>query len=181
MTKNTKAIIWATVAVIMIIISSITYERQRPKRLATQKTPIVKITAIVPVQDQIPAPTQAATSTADTINTSTPASKFIPFRKPKPAPPKPLSYGDTVVKYASSRIQFNSSCQAIPSQMAIANLVTIMLDNRSNAAQTITVAGHSYSVAAYNYVLVALNQKNLPIHLLVNCNSQVNTAEILLQ
>lgn len=178
MTKNAKATIWATVAVTMLIVGVVTYERQKPKRpIANKVASETKTATTVPDQIQIVAPAEITTSSPPAVATSTP----VIIRKRKPAPTA-LFYGDAVAKYTNTRIQFTPGClQAIPSQMAVANPVTIMLDNRSDTAQTIIIAGKSYLVSAYNYTLVTLNQKILPAHLFIKCNQQFNVAEIILQ
>ncbi len=73
-----------------------------------------------------------------------------------------LAYGKTVDKYPF-RIQFNQ-CHGffnLPSvgTMEVAKGITIMLDNRDNAAHTFSVLGHSYRVAAYGYALVNASAK----------------------
>jgi hypothetical protein len=184
MTKNTKATIWAIVAVMTVIVGITTYQKQRPKRsVIYEASAVVKTAATIPDQTQIATSTEAATSTSITVATSTSSNNpAVIYRRKKPTPAiPPLSYGDAVTKYMNSRIQFNQNCQAIPGQTVLANPVTIMLDNRSDQTQVITIAGHSYSVTAYNYVLVTLNEKNLPETLHVNCNNQMNSLQILLQ
>jgi hypothetical protein len=185
MTKNTKAIIWATIAVMALIIGGVTYERQRPKRpIAYEKIPVVKTLIIAPDQIPIATSTEAGTSTPITVATSTPASKPILIRKPKPKPTTitTISYGDAVVKYGFNHIQFAPGClQASPNQIATANPVTLMLDNRSDQAQTITIGSHSYMVAPYNYVIATINETTLPVTLFISCNQQKNVAEIILQ
>lgn len=170
MTKNTKGIIWANVAVMMVVISIVTYVKQKPHYASTK--------TVKEIQNQA----QVATLGSDVVSTSTATStlttSIITTRKPKPIPPKALSYGDAVAKYTDHRIQFNSICQAIPGQVVFANFTTIMLDNRSDGVQKITIAGKTYTVPAYDYVLVTLKQKVLPITLHVNCNNQMNAVEI---
>jgi hypothetical protein len=183
MTKNTRATIWVTVAIMAVVIGGVTYERQRPKRPVTHKAaPVTKTVVPSPDQNQtqITTSTEAATPTPNTVTTSTSTlvSKIIPIRKPKPVAPKALSYGDAVAKYTNSRIQFNSLCQAIPGQVVFANLTTVMLDNRSDSQQKITIAGQTYIVAAYNYALVTLKQNVMPITLHVGCNNNLNSVEI---
>jgi hypothetical protein len=170
MTKNTKAIIWVSVAVIMLVIALGTYIRQRPKRVVAQgATPLTKDSTAFAEQTQIATSTEAATTT------------LVSSYKPKPTPPKILSYGEAVNQYLDHRIQFNQICQAIPGQVVFANHITIMLDNRSDVPQKITLAGKTYTVAAYNYTLVTLNQKSLPTTLHVNCNTQMNAVEIVVE
>lgn len=182
MSKNKQAAIWAIVAFLTVIVGATTYAKQRPKRPIVLKTvPARKAEIIIPNQTQIATSTEVAT-TPITAATSTSVHVIIPIRifkpKPKPIPPPALNYGEAVNKYANHRIQFNSICQAIPGQVAMANNITIMLDNRSDSAQKIVLAGQTYIVAAYNYILVPLNQKTLPITLHVSCNGNMNSVEI---
>lgn len=184
MEKNTQATIWASIALMALIVGGVTYERQRPKRpVAFEKIPVVKTAITVPDQIPIATSTEAVTSTPITIATSTPASKPIIIRKPKPKPKSiTISYGDAVVKYGFNRIQFAPGClQASPNQIATANPVTLMLDNRSDQPQTITIGSHSYMVAPYNYVIATINETTLPINLYISCNQQKNVAQIILQ
>jgi hypothetical protein len=86
-----------------------------------------------------------------------------------------------VNKYANTRIQFNELCQGVPGQEAMANGVTIMLDNRSDAAIKITILGKKYMVSAYNYILITLSQKSLPAQVSINCNGQMNASVVTLE
>lgn len=152
------------------------------KTATTRKTKTPKPTNIVEnlVNFFIPtattSPTPAPTSTNATTSTQ---AAVLPRRKSKSVPQ--ISYGDAVVNYANNRIQFDQNCQAHPSHMAVANPVTLMLDNRSNVEQKITIGKAVYNVAGYNYVIATINAKTLPVNLFVNCNQQTNVAEIILE
>ena len=183
MSKNKQAAIWATVAVTMLIVGVVTYARQRPKRPVSNKAPVIKTMATdkaTPTDIVI----QTPTSTPEAIATSTATSTrvTIPIRKRKPPVSTKLSYGDAVNKYGSLRIQFSPGClQASPNQIAVANPVTIMLDNRSDSTQIISVAGSTYILNAYDYMIVMVNEKILPVNLFINCNGQKNVAQLILQ
>ena len=181
MSKNKQAAIWATVALAMLIIGVVTYERQRPKRPVSKKIPTVKIVS------DAPKPTDTSTSTPVTApantGTSTPASApAVIYRRKKLAPKTlPLDYGEAVNTYGNKRIQFDQNCRGIPSHFAMSNPSTVMLDNRSDKPQNITIGGKSYLITAYNYLVITLDGKTLPtLDLFVNCNNQMNTAEIIL-
>lgn len=194
MDKNKRATIWAGVALAMVIVMVIIWPHKRSKnnQPASFKSSVAKASApsptLAPSPLNIPAPVSTSTPT------STPPSATSTFiskpgstygYKPKKAVPKSTvpSYGEVVSSFDGTghRIQFNPSCQAVPNQIATANGSIFMLDNRSDMAQTITIGGQAYVVAAYNYVLVTLSQKTLPSHLFVTCNTQINTAEIFLE
>ncbi len=180
MSKNVKATIWTTIAIMAVIIGIVTYERQQPQHVVVQKTsPIAK--AETSLSDQAPTvkTPETATSSPVVVASSTPASRTIYKPKVKSTIP---SYGDMVAKYSFNRIQFAPGClQATPNQIAIANPVTLMLDNRSDQAQTITIGTHNYMVAPYNYVIATINEPALPVTLFVSCNQQKNVAQIILQ
>jgi hypothetical protein len=187
MSKNLQATFWAALALLSVIVGVWAIKRQLPAR-PVSKTAINKVskpTSIAETLTNIFFPNVATTqtpvnilTTAD-IATST-VTTNLPRRKPKPVA-KQMSYGDAVVYYGNNRIQFGSSCEAIPNRMAVANPVTLMLDNRSAGPQKIVIAGKTYNVADYNYVVVTIKEKTLPVHLFVNCNSSVNVAEIILE
>jgi hypothetical protein len=185
MNKNKKAMFWSGVALIVLIIGIGAYQSQKVNPTIIKNNP--PVASKIPTTKtllNLPSETLATTtptSTPASVATSTPTSKLGQYRKPKAITPKALSYGEAVTKYGNLRIQFNPSCQAYPNQIAVANPVTIMLDNRSDSTQIISVAGGSYIVSSYNYVIVTINQKTLPVNLFINCNSSVNVAEIFLQ
>ncbi len=173
MTKNTKAIIWATVAGVMFIIGIATFVKQKFHQPVAQSA---SLTQTVTSETQVVTPADVATSTPETVTTSTPAT----IRKRKPAPR--LSYGDAVVKYENFRIQFAPGCLwAVPSQMVAKNPVTLMLDNRSDSGQKITLVKTTYTIKPYDYAIVTLNEKTLPQTVGIACNGQYNVAQILLQ
>ena len=189
MSKNKQAAIWATIALLMLIIGITTFESQRPRRrpkpvvakaqvqpVQATTSPVVIVTAPGNDPALITTSTQAATSSP--ITTRPPSYKP---KKPKPSAQSVLGYGETVSLYANTRIQFDSSCQAYPSRLAMANSVIFMFDNRSNTPQKITVAGKAYVVAPFNYVLTKLSEKILPATLGIACNGQYNTAVIILE
>jgi hypothetical protein len=185
MNKNKKAMFWTGVALIVLIIGIGAYQSQKVNpTIIKNNPPVASKTTITKTPlnlSSVAVATTTPTSTPASIASSTTATKLGIYRKPKPLTPKALSYGDAVTKYGNLRIQFNPSCQAYPNQIAVANPVTIMLDNRSDSTQIISVAGGSYIVSSYNYVIITINQKTLPVNLFINCNSSVNVAEIFLQ
>lgn len=190
MSKNIQATFWASLALVSVIVAVVAIKRQLPARVVIHKasakasapSPIAKILNDIFNPNVVPtkAPEAATTTTATTSTPiSTKATNWTQ-RKPKPAD-KQISYGDAVALYGSNRIQFTTDCQAVPSNMAVANPVTLMLDNRSGLEQRIAIGGKVYGVAAYNYVIVTLKEKTLPQNLFITCNQQPNVGEIILQ
>ena len=179
MTKNTKATIWASLAILAVIVGAGTYERQRPRRVVIDEaTPITKTVATVAQQAPTATSIETSTSALATVATST---KPVLIRKPKPKAPPVPSYGDMVTKYEGFRFQFDPECRAFPNQMATKNPLTVMLDNRSNTWQNITIGTRMYGIAPYNYVIATISETTLPVNLFISCNQLKNTAQILLQ
>jgi len=186
MSKNIQATFWAAIALSMVIIGVWVIKTQTGGHAVAGTVAVihatkVKNTANISNRAEA-APVPAAASTTPVDSTSTPPAMTGKTYRRKPAPKPPIpSYGDMVTQYQNTRIQFDQNCQAHPNQIAIPNPVTLMLDNRSNIEKKIIVGGKSYEVAAYNYVLVILNEKTLPVNLFITCNQQTNVAEIVLQ
>jgi hypothetical protein len=180
MTKNTKTIIWASMAVMALVIGVITYERQRPRRVVIDETtPITKTVATANEQAPTVTSNEIATSTLVTVATST---KPVLIRKRKPVPAPRLSYGDAVKKYENLRIQFAPKCLwASPNQISVKNPLTLMLDNRSDSTQIIMVGTSIYTVNSYDYAVVTINETNLPKTVPIACNGQYNVAQLFLQ
>lgn len=181
MNKNTQAIIWVAAAFVAIAAGGWVYKLQfSHTKAAGQIYRTIKLAD--PITKNVASITAPPIVSTTSTSTSTIISNPAPiYKRKKPSPATTLSYGDVVTKYANTRIQFNQNCQAIPGQTVMANPATVMLDNRSDQTQKITIAGHSYSVSAFNYVLVTLNEKNLPQTLHVDCNNQMNSLQIVLE
>ena len=126
----------------------------------------------------------ASTSPTALGATKTPAGyKATPSTSSTPIPvvTSTLSYSQLVAQYGSNRIQFNQDCQASPSSMVLKNSTGILLDNRSNKTQVISLNGSSYTLVPYGYRVVTVSSSTLPKVLGVSCNGSVNTGTINLQ
>ena len=184
MSKNQQGTIWGSVALVMLIISIWVIDAASKHRAVVQKVAAIhtatsKNTAGIPASAAVTAST--ATTTAKLAATSTPPDAGQVY-KHKPVTRTPaLNYGEMVAKYSNTRIQFNELCQGIPGQQNMANSVTIMLDNRTDSVQRITILRKTYFVSAYNYVLVTIRQKTLPMQVSINCNGQMNASIITLE
>ena len=183
MNKNKLGIVWVGIALVSVIVGIWTYSHGEKHNKPVTHNSLVSHSKTSPVQTAVALSTTTPPSKPSPDATSTPVFKFTQAYGVKKSTTisSSLNYGEAVAKYANSRIQFDSDCQAIPSQDAMANSVTVMLDNRSNVTQKIIIGGQKYNVAAYNYVLVTLSKKILPAYLYVNCNNRVNTGEIILE
>ncbi len=171
MIKYLKTAIWTSLAIVSLVAAFLTFRHTFSYKMPAFYN-FVKVSKNVNPIVQIfsNAPDQTASSTLSSTTT--------PIKLKSKPKPKALSYGDAVNKYTNSRIQFNSLCQAIPGQVVFANGTTVMLDNRSDSPQKIIITGQTYIVAAYNYDLVTLKQKFIPITLHVGCNRNLNSVEI---
>lgn len=100
---------------------------------------------------------------------------------PVPVATSSQSYSQLVAQYGSNRIQFNQDCQASPSSMALKTGTSILLDNRSNKTQVISLNGAEYTLVPYGYRIVTVSSASLPKTIGVSCNGTVNTGTINLQ
>ena len=91
------------------------------------------------------------------------------------------AYSAAVKTYASSRIQFDMYCQAIPTSLVFKNPATIMLDNRSGDARIIKVGGVSYSLAGYGWKIITVSSSTLPARLPIDCGSARNVSYVTLE
>ncbi len=140
---------------------------------------VIALAIIFPIRR--PSPTVYNTNTP----TSTPAAQEPAAATTTPPVAKPAakaaSYGDLVNQYQNRRIQFNSDCQATPNNVTFKNPVTLMLDNRSPKAAKITIGKISYSLSAWGYKIITINERTLPKTDMVSCNATYNVAQILMQ
>ncbi len=87
-------------------------------------------------------------------------------------------YNQALVSYKNSRIQFNQACQVTPSNASFKNGTSVLLDNRSKTAHTVSFNGATYSLPAYGYQVVVVSSSTAPSKLGINCDGTVNTGTI---
>ena len=104
-----------------------------------------------------------------------------PVAKKSVTPTSTKSYTEFVKEYEGRRIQFDERCQVTPQNPTYKNGTSILLDNRSASAKTVTVGGTKYDLIAYGYRVVTLSSSSLPKELAVSCGSSGNVGKILLQ
>ncbi len=87
-------------------------------------------------------------------------------------------YNQLVKTYRNARIQFSSTCQATPNVAAYKNGTSIMLDNRSSVAHTVTFGGATYSLPAYGHQIVTITSPTVPASMGINCGQSVNVGTL---
>ncbi len=87
-------------------------------------------------------------------------------------------YNQLVQQYRTARIQFGATCQATPTMASYKNGTSIMLDNHTNVAHTVSVGGTSYSLPTYGHQIITLTSATVPGTMTVNCDKSVNVATI---
>ncbi len=92
-----------------------------------------------------------------------------------------LSYTKAVAKYASTRIQFDASCQGSPKGAVFKNNTNVMFDNRSGEARWFSLDGHAYHLNGYGFVVLNLYSAKLPHSIAVDCGSAKNVMQIMLE
>ena len=152
MSKNVKMLIGAVVLLVAIF-----FLVKKPSKLE----PVINEEKQESVSD---VSSEAKTPTKNTTSTNTSSEK--------------LSYGDALLRYKSSRVQFDQACQAIPANQTFKVGTKVMFDNRSPKATTIAIDSKVYLVEGYGYELVTMNKEG---SFTANCNIQRNVLTLLIQ
>ena len=114
--------------------------------------------------------------------TTEPPAEPPPTSKPRTvAPPNSQSYTDALKKYGSNRIQFDSSCQAQPSTVVYKSGTQVMFDNRSAETRKIVFNGKTYTIGAWNYIVVSMTNKTYPAVAYIDCGSSQNVAKVTIE
>ncbi len=93
-----------------------------------------------------------------------------------------ISYQNALVKYASSRLQFDNSCQMTPNNTTYKVGTIIMLDNRSASTRTFHLGTMgNVTVKGYGFKLVQLTSSILPNSFAVDCDAHQNVGLIKIQ
>ncbi len=92
--------------------------------------------------------------------------------------PSGLTYSKAVSLYYSSRVQFDSNCQASPVSFILQNGLGVMLDNRSDKTREIRIDGKSYFIGPFGFKIVVLSYAKLPHDAIMDCGSGRNNAKI---
>ena len=121
------------------------------------------------------APVDQMTTTDQTLDTPVATTTTV-----KTAPVTTLSYEHALTQYIDKRIQFDSRCQATPSQVTYKNGTSIMLDNRASVARTIKI-GSLVSIPAYGFKIIQISSDTLPATWLVDCGTSQNVATVIVQ
>ncbi len=90
-----------------------------------------------------------------------------------------VSYANALKMYEGKRIQFNSACQASPSNMVLKAGDKIMLDNRHEVGKTVSVGASKYNILGYGYLIITPRGSGAyPQKILIDCGKQQNVATI---
>ena len=152
-----------TALVIFVAITLFTKGRQNPSNSQTQSPSLDMATPGAGMQ-----PKQVATSENESRSLHAPIVKQN----------KKLSYGEALVAYQNSRIQFSDSCQATPKNQTYKVGTNLMLDNRANVPRAIVFGGHTYVIEPYGFTVVPLDTASI---FTINCGDARNVATISVQ
>ena len=125
--------------------------------------------------------TSGQTPTFSLLSAQNTNKSFLNRRIPTPAPiVEVLTYQEALSIYKDRRIQLDERCQATPFNITYKNGTEIMIDNRSGFDRTINLGG-VFTIEKYGFKIVKLYSDVLPKTLLLDCDSQENPAEIIIQ
>jgi len=93
-----------------------------------------------------------------------------------------LTYQQVVDKYQNTRLQFSQNCQALPATgITFKNGMSVMFDNRTAEKHIISLDGTGYVIGPYGFIILTLSYKTLPHTVRIDCDSQYNVGNILIQ
>lgn len=128
--------------------------------------------------DQNLQPSDASMMTDDSAtntNTNTPASGGTGTGAAK------LAYTEALKKYAASRIQLDANCQAVPKTTTYKSGTTIMFDNRAGVSRKVMYNLKTYTIAAYDYILLPATAAQYPAITFLDCGDKQNVSTITIQ
>jgi hypothetical protein len=123
----------------------------------------------------------AEQSQSSTTPPATPATTAPSSTTTMKEPTGSAAYLAALNTYAKSRIQLDDTCQALPKSMVIINGSKVMLDNRSQFTRTVSINEMSYTIVPYGWQIVYLYSKSVPTTVTLNCDTDINVAQVLLQ
>jgi len=89
-----------------------------------------------------------------------------------------ISYTEAFMKYREGRlIQFAGNCQAHPYRMVLSNGSELMLDNRSENKEIISLGDTKHTLTPYGFKIIRLDVPEIPTTFLIDCavSQNVNT------
>jgi hypothetical protein len=165
MKENNKAWIWGVAAVVVVIIIVLAVRSYNKNDVAdtTTTTTTGDQSAITPTED-------ISTGSANLPKTTGTAAVT-------------MSYQNALTTYATSRIQFDGTCQATPNAATWKTGTKIMLDNRAPVARTIHLGSlGSVTVKGYGFKIVNLSLTGITTNAIaVDCDAHQNVAIITVQ
>ena len=166
MKNNNSGWIWAFVILVIVLIIAIGVHAHKAKEammMQSTDTSMNGTNAITPTED-------LSAGSADLPVTAGVA-------------PVSISYQDALTKYANSRFQFDTKCQATPNAATFATGTNIMLDNRSPDTRTIHLGSlGSFTVKGYGFKIVNLSLTGLTANAIaVDCDANQSVAIITVQ
>lgn len=119
---------------------------------------------------------------SDSLITETEETEKVVYKKKEVAPVvdnlNNISYTEAFMKYNNGRlIQFAENCQSHPNRMVIATGSELMLDNRSENKEVISLGDAKYTLDPYGFKIIKLNPDQIPTTYLIDCaiSQNVNT------
>ena len=93
-----------------------------------------------------------------------------------------LTYTEAVAKYGNGyRIQFGSNCQSHPESFVISSGSTVMLDNRSNNSEVITIGDNKYNLDPYGFSIINISAPKIPTTYTMSCKAQPNVNTVIVE
>ena len=90
-----------------------------------------------------------------------------------------LSYTDTFMKFRNNNIiQLSNGCQSRPTSIVVANGSQILLDNRADNSEVITIGDNKYDIDAYGFKVITLDVSKIPSVYTIDCKVAQNVTTL---
>ncbi|MDE2030812.1 MAG: hypothetical protein KGI58_00930 [Patescibacteria group bacterium] len=90
-----------------------------------------------------------------------------------------LTYTNAFMKFRGSNIiQLGDGCQAHPTSIVVPNNSQMLLDNRADNSEVITIGNTKYDLAPYGYKVITLDIPKVPATYTVDCKVAQNVTTL---
>jgi preprotein translocase subunit Sec63 len=92
-----------------------------------------------------------------------------------------LTYSNIVKMFLEKRIQFDKDCKANPAELTIKNRTPVMFDNQSGKKIVLSFSGRTIPLEANSYKLSVVSTSEASKTIIVTCNENKESGQIIIQ
>ncbi len=93
-----------------------------------------------------------------------------------------ISYTEAFMKYRNGHIiQFSKNCQSSPYYLVVPKGSNLMLDNRSDSREVISIGDNKYDLDPYGFEIIHLSTPKVPTKHLISCTVSRNVNTLIIE